>query len=129
MILERLRKEIAQPFLLDASREREENLPFLVAALDLANLRRDEEGGAMHHTLPGERAAPAMDEGAAQRSLVKPHGDLVGEAGEDAALNRAGFGFAGFDLETFVARDPEELLPELRGLAGGETVDRKAGAT
>ncbi len=74
----------------------------------------------MHDALSRQHPAPAVDEGAAERPLIEPHRDLVRKAGEHAALNRAGFGFAALRSSRPSARAiRDELLPELRGLARG----------
>ena len=82
----------------------------------------------MYDALAREHAATTVHECAAQRSLIETHRDLIWKARQHAALDRAWLGLARFDVETFVARDRDELLPKLRRLASSACIHRQARA-
>ena len=83
----------------------------------------------MHCALPREHAAPAVDKRATQRSRIEPRSHLIGKSGENAALDRSRFYFAGLQIESFIARDRQELIVELSSFAGRAGIDPETRAT
>ena len=126
---ERFREQLAEPVFFDLRGEREQDLALFVAAFDLANFGGHEQTRAVHGAFAREHAAPAVDEGATQRSRIQPHRDLIGKAREDATLDRSGLDLAGLQIKALVAGDGEKLLGQLRGLARGAGVDPEPRAT
>ena len=70
---------------------------------------------AVHRAFARQDPTPAVDQRAAERSGVQSHRDLIGKSGQHATLDRPGRRFAGFQIESVIARDPEKLVGQLRG--------------
>ena len=111
-----------------ASHLREKNDQFVVAALDFADLTRDEQWTLLHHALSSQDSVPAVNEIAAQCPRINPLSQMIRKADQHGFTECFGIELVDsfVDVEPFSLGDFNELFENLSYLLGYGIANAKA---